>query len=298
MKRTFAALATCVAMTTHVGLTLAQPTDTLAKIKESKSITIGARESQSPFSFKTSGTGDPIGYTTEICLKVIDAIKKKLNLPSLEVKYIMMTSTNRIPLIQNGTADLDCASTTNTIARQQQVDFAPSHFVAGITAAVRKDSGIKSLADLKGKTVAAVAGSTSIQLLRAYEKAGGVDVQELFGKDTVDAFLMFTSGRAAAIVLDDVQLAALIANSRTPADYVLLKESLREEPYGIMYRKNDPQFKEIVDGTVANLMKSGEIEKIYVKWFQQPIPPTNANLNFPMSEAIRNNFKNPNSKGV
>ena len=247
---------------------------------------------------KTSGNSDPTGYTNDICLKVVEAVRKKLNLPALDVKYVMMNSTNRIPLIHNGTADLDCASTTNTVARQQQVDFAPSHFVAGITAAVRKDSGIKSLADLKGKTVATVAGSTAVQLLRVYRKTEAIEVDELPGKDTVDAFLTFTTGRAAAVVLDDIQLAALIANSRAPADYVLLKESLREEPYGIMYRKNDPQFKELVDGTVAALMKSGEIDKIYAKWFLQPIQPGNVNLNFPMTEAIRNNFKNPNSRGV
>lgn len=297
MKRTFATLVACFGLT-HFGLALAQSNDTLAKIKETRSITIGARDSQSPFSYKTSGTSDPIGYTNDICLRVVDAIKKRLNLPAIEVRYVMMNSTNRIPLIQNGTADLDCASTTNTEARQQQVDFAPSHFVAGITAAVRRDSGIKTLADLKGRTVATVSGSTSIQLLRAYERAGGVEVQEVFGKDTVDAFLSFTSGRAAAIVLDDIQLAALIANSRAPADYVLLKESLREEPYGIMYRKHDPQFKEIVDGTVAAIMKSGEIDRIYAKWFTQPIPPSNINLNFPQTESIRGNFRSPNSKGV
>lgn len=297
MNRNLTTLAAVLALAC-AGAAHAQPTDTLAKIKASHSITIGGRDSQSPFSFKTSGNSDPTGYTNDICLKVVEAIRKKLDLPTLEVKYVMMNSTNRIPLIQNGTADLDCASTTNTVARQQQVDFAPSHFVAGITAAVRKDAGIKTLADLKGKTVATVAGSTAVQLLRVYRRNEAIEVDELPGKDTVDAFLTFTSGRAAAVVLDDIQLAALIANSRTPADYVLLKESLREEPYGIMYRKNDPQFKEIVDGTVAGLMKSGEIDKIYAKWFLQPIPPGNVNLNFPMTEAIRNNFKNPNSKGV
>lgn len=282
----------------QAGLALAQTADTLAKIKENKFITIGGRDSQAPFSYKPGGVGDPTGYTNDICLKVVDAIKKKLNLPTLEVKYIMMNSTNRIPLIQNGTADLDCASTTNTVARQEQVDFAPSHFVTGITAAVRKDSGIRSFADLKGKVVAAVAGSTSIQLLRSYRKNESMDVQELYLKDTTDAFLGLTGGRAAAIVLDDVQLAALIANSRTPNEFTLLKETLREEPYGIMYRKNDPQFKEIVDGTVAGLMKSGEIEKIYAKWFMQPTPPNGVNLNFPMTDSIKSNFKNPNNKGV
>jgi glutamate/aspartate transport system substrate-binding protein len=281
-----------------IGVASAQQTDTLTKIRESKSITIGARDSQAPFSYKTTGISDPIGYTNDICLKVVEAVKKKLNMQALEVRYIMMNSANRIPLIQNGTADLDCASTTNTVARQEQVEFAPSHFVTSITVAVRKDSNIKSFADLKGKSVAAVTGSTGVQLLRAYRKTEAIEVDQLSGKDTTDAFLTFTTGRAAAIILDDVQLAALIANSRTPNEYVILKESLREEPYGIMYRKNDPQFKALVDSTLVELMKSGEISKIYSKWFTSPIPPANVNLNFPMTEAIKEIFKNPNNKGV
>jgi ABC-type amino acid transport substrate-binding protein len=272
--------------------------DTLAKIKESGVITIGARDTQLPFSYKLTGAGEPVGFTNDICLKIVDAVKAKLGLPGLQVRYTILTSTNRIPLLQNGTVDLDCATTTNTTARQQQVAFAPSHFVTNITAAVKKNSGINSLADLKGKTVATVTGSTAVQLLRGYRKTESIEVQEISGKDTADAFLLLASDRAVAYVLDDVQLAGLIATSTAPGDYKILKESLRQEPYGIMYRKDDPQFGALVDQTVLGLMKSGAVDELYAKWFTKPIPPNNVNLNFPMTEAVREVFRNPNNKGV
>jgi ABC-type amino acid transport substrate-binding protein len=272
--------------------------DTLAKIKESGVITIGARDTQLPFSYKPTGSGDPIGFTNDICMKIVDAVKAKLALPSLQVRYTILTSTNRIPLLQNGTVDLDCATTTNTTARQQQVAFAPSHFVTSITAAVKKNSGINSLTDLKGKTVATVTGSTAVQLLRGYRKTESIDVQEISGKDTADAFLLLASDRAVAYVLDDVQLAGLIATSTAPGDYKILKESLRQEPYGIMYRKDDPQFAALVDQTVLGLMRSGAADELYAKWFTKPIPPNNVNLNFPMTDAVREVFRTPNNKGV
>lgn len=290
-------LLSALALVSLCSAALAQ-NDTLAKIKESGIITIGARDTQLPFSYKPTGAGEPVGFTNDICMKIVDAVKAKLALGSLQVRYTILTSTNRIPLLQNGTVDLDCATTTNTTARQQQVGFAPSHFVTNITAAVKKNSGINSLADLKGKTVATVTGSTAIQLLRGYRKTENIDVQEISGKDTADAFLLLASDRAVAYILDDVQLAGLIATSTAPGDYKILKESLRQEPYGIMYRKDDPQFKELVDQTVAGLMKSGAVDALYSKWFTKPIPPNGVNLNFPMTEPVREVFKNPNNKGV
>ena len=280
------------------GTAAAQESPTLRKIRDSGSVQIGYRDTQIPFSYKTSGDSAPIGFTNEICLKVVDAIKAKLGLSKLEVRYTLLNSTNRIPLVQNGTVDLDCATTTNTVQRQQQVDFAPSHFVTNITAAVKKNSGIQAIADLQGKTVATVAGSTSMQLLRGFRKTENLEVQEIAGKDTADAFLLLASDRAAAYVLDDVQLAGLIANQPNAGDYRLLKDVLRQEPYGIMMRKDDPEFKAIVDQTVVAMMKSGEIDKLYAKWFMSPIPPRNVNLNFPMSDAVREAYKNPNNKGV
>lgn len=280
------------------GAASAQSGGTLQKIKESGTIQIGARESQIPFSYKLSADAAPIGFTTDICLKIVDAVKAKLGMPKVEVQYVMLNSTNRIPLLQNGTVDLDCATTTNSTQRQQQVDFAPSHFVTNITAAVKKASGINTLADLNGKNVATVAGSTSIQLLRGARKSGNIEANELPGKDTSDGFLLLSTGRADAYVLDDVQLAGMIANAPNPGDYKILKESLRQEPYGIMLRKDDPQFKALVDETVTGLMKSGAIEQLYTKWFLSPIPPKNANLNFPMTDGVREIYKNPNNKGV
>ena len=297
MKR-LCSLMVCLGAAFATTAPLAQPTDTLAKIKESGVINIGSRDTQVPFSYRVSGTGDPIGFTNDICLKIVDAVKAKLKLASLTVKYTTLTSTNRIPLIQNGTVDLDCATTTNSLVRQQQVAFAPSHFVTNVTAVVKKNSGINSLADLKGKTVATVAGSTSVQLLRVYRKTENIEVQELAGKDTADGFLLLASDRAVAYVMDDVQLAALIATSKEPGEYRLLKESLRQEPYGIMFRKDDPAFKDVVDQSVLELMKSGAIDELYAKWFTKPIPPNNINLAFPMSEAVRNAFRNPNNNGV
>ena len=213
----------------------AQSEGTLAKVKATKTITIGNRDTSLPFSYKVGDGKDPIGFTNDICLKIVDAVKQKLGLDDIAVRYTTLTSTNRIPLIQNGTADLDCATTTNTLARAEQVDFAPSHFVATITVATRKDSGIRSLADLGNKTVATVAGSTSIQLLRNYRRNENVEVREISGKDPSEAFLLMSSGRADAYVLDDVQLASMIATSGQADAFVMLKESLREEPYGIMF---------------------------------------------------------------
>ncbi len=277
----------------------AQEIDTLRKIQDSGTIVIGNRDSSIPFSYKPTGSGEPVGFSNDICLKIVDAVKAKLGLPALRVQYMLLNSTNRIPLMQNGTVDLDCATTTNSVARQQQVAFAPSHFVTNITVAVKKDSGIQSLADLGGKTVATVAGSTSMQLLRGLRRSEKMDVQEVSGKDTADAFLLLANGRAQAYVLDDVQLAGLIATAPNPGDYRILKDVvLRQEPYGIMLRKNDPAFQAVVDQAVTQLMKSGEMEKLYARWFTQPIPPSNVNLNFPMTEAVREAYRNPNSKGV
>jgi len=280
------------------GAASAQDGGTLQKIKDSGFIQIGGRDSQIPFSYKLGSDSASIGFTNDICLKIVDAVKARLGLAKLDVRYTMLNSANRIPLLQNGTVDLVCATTTNTTQRQQQVDFAPSHFVTNITAAVRKDSGINTFADLNGKNVATVTGSTSIQLLRGVRKNGAIEVHEIAGKDTSDGFLLLSSGRADAYVLDDVQLAGMIASAPNPGDYKILKESLRQEPYGIMLRKDDPQFKALVDETVTGLMKSGAIEQLYTKWFMSPIPPRNANLNFPMTDAVREIYKNPNNKGV
>ena len=288
-----------LALAALFGTAAAQDTGTLRKIKDSGVIQIGARDSQIPFSYKVDANNEPIGFTNDICLKIVEAVKAKLGLPKLEVRYTMLNSTNRIPLLQNGTVDLDCATTTNTTQRQQQVDFAPSHFVTNITAAVKKSSGINSFADLNGKTVATVSGSTSIQLLRGARKSGNFEVKELAGKDTSDGFLLLSTGRADAYVLDDVQLAGMVASAPNAGDYkILTQESLRQEPYGIMLRKNDPEFKALVDETVTGIYTSGAINQLYAKWFESPIPPKNANLHFPMTDAVLAISPNPNNADI
>jgi glutamate/aspartate transport system substrate-binding protein len=272
-------------------------TGTLKKIKETGSITIGHRESSIPFSY-LDDKQQPIGYAMDLCSRIVDAVKAELKLPDLKVNLQPVTSSNRIPLLQNGTIDLECGSTTNSTVRQEQVSFGPSYFVVNVTAAVKKSSGIKKIADLNGKTVSTTSGTTSVPLIKGYKKAGNVEVKEIYGKDHAESFLLMADDRAAAFIMDDILLAGQIANAKRPADYKILPESLRQEPYSMMLRKDDPQFKALVDKTIGGIMKSGEIEKIYAKWFTKPVPPKEINLNFPMTPAIREAFKNPNDKGV
>jgi glutamate/aspartate transport system substrate-binding protein len=219
-------------------------------------------------------------------------------MPNLKVAYQPVTSANRIPLLQNGTIDLECGSTTNSVERQKQVAFGPTFFVINVSAAVKKDSGIKTFADLNGKTVASTSGTTSIPLLRGYQKAQGIDFKEVQAKDHAESMQLVATDRAHAFIMDDILLAGQIANQQNPGAYVILSESLRTEPYGMMLRKDDPQFKALVDKAVGDVYKSGEINKIYAKWFTSSIPPRNINLKFEQTPAIKEAFTNPNDKGV
>lgn len=275
----------------------AQLTGTLQKIKDSGAITVGHRESSVPFSY-LDAQQKPIGYAMDLCAKVVDAVKSELKMPNLKVNYQAVTSQNRIPLMQNGTIDLECGSTTNSIARQQQVGFSVAYFITSVRMGVRKDSGIKDIGDLDGKPVVTTTGTTSDQLIKQNEKGKTIDVKNIYGKDHADSFLMVESGRAAAFVMDDILLAGLIASSKNPGAFAIVGPSLRDEPYAVMVRKDDAPFKAIVDKTLVGLMKSGEAEKLYNKWFTQPIPPRNVNLNFPMSPAVKAAFENPTDKGV
>jgi len=272
-------------------------TGTLKKIKETGAITIGHRESSIPFSY-LDDQQRPIGYAMDLCMKIVDAVKAELKMPDLKVNLQPVTSSNRIPLLQNGTIDLECGSTTNSVLRQQQVSFGPTYFVINVTAAVKKSSKINSLADLNGKTISTTSGTTSVPLLKTYEKTQNAEIKEIYGKDHAESFLLMADDRSAAFVMDDILLAGQIANSKNPAEYKIIPESLRQEPYSMMLRKDDPQFKAQVDKTISGVMKSGEIEKIYAKWFTSSIPPKGINMNFPMTPAIREAFKNPNDKGV
>jgi glutamate/aspartate transport system substrate-binding protein len=272
-------------------------TGTLAKIRDTGTITIGHREASIPFSY-LDDKQQAVGYAMDICARVVDAVKAELKMPNLKVVLQPVTSANRIPLLQNGSIDLECGSTTNSVERQKQVAFGPTYFVINVTAAVRKSSPIRTLADLNGRTISTTAGTTSVPLLKKYEKTGGIDVKEIYGKDHSESFLLLADDRVAAFVMDDVLLAGQIANARNPGDFRILEESLRTEPYSVMLRRDDAPFKALVDRTIGGLMKSGEIEKLYTKWFMSPIPPRNVNLNFPVSPALRDAFRNPNDRGV
>ncbi len=288
---------TVLAAATLSSVQAAELTGTLKKVKDTGSITVGYRESSIPFSY-LDNNGKPIGYAMELCGKVVDAVKVDLKMPNLKVNYAPVTSSNRIPLLENGTIDLECGSTTNSVARQKQVSFGPTYFVINVTAAVKKDSGINDFAQLAGKNIVTTSGTTAVPLLKKYEKTKDMEFREIYGKDHAESFLLMADGRAAAFVMDDILLAGQIANAKDPAAYKILPGSLRQEPYSMMLRKDDPEFKALVDKTIDGVMKSGEINKIYAKWFTSPIPPKGINLNFPETPAIKEAFAHPNDKGV
>jgi glutamate/aspartate transport system substrate-binding protein len=273
---------------------MAQATDTLAKIKASGSITEGVRES-SGLSY-TLGNGQYTGFHYDVCANIIKDLQKDLGLPKLETKYQPVTSQNRVPLVQNGTVDLECGSTTNNAARQKDVSFAITTYVEEVRIAVKANSGITSIKDLNGKTVATTTGTTSVQTLRKNERAGGIDFKELYGKDHSDSFLLLESGRADAFVMDGSILASNIAKSKSPSDYKIVGEVLSVEPIAIMIRKDDPAFKKAVDDSIKAQIKSGDLAKLWDKWFMQPIPPANVKVGLPLSDATKAAWANPNDK--
>jgi glutamate/aspartate transport system substrate-binding protein len=275
----------------------AQAQDTLKKIKDSGSVTMGVRESSGALSY-TLGDGKYAGFHVEVCSRVLADIQKQLSLAKLDVKYQPVTSQNRIPLVQNGTVDIECGSTTNNATRLKDVAFAVTTYVEEVRIAVKANSGITSIAQLNGKGVATTTGTTSVQLLRKHEKATGVDFKEVFGKDHADSFLLLESGRADAFVMDGQILAGNIAKSKAPGDYKIVGEVLSVEPIAIMFRKDDPAFKKTVDDSIVALMKSGEIAKLYDKWFVQPIPPSGTRVGLPASEATKAAWASPNDKPV
>jgi glutamate/aspartate transport system substrate-binding protein len=278
------------------GSAFAQANDTIAKVKAAGSITMGVRDSSGALSY-TLGDGKYVGYHVEICQNIIGNLEKAIG-KKLEVKYTPVTSQNRIPLVENGTVDIECGSTTNNAARQKQVSFAYTTYVEEVRIAVRANSGISSIAQLNGKNVATTTGTTSVQLLRKNEKATGVDFKEVFGKDHADSFLLLESGRADAFVMDGQILAGNIANSKNPADFKITGEVLSVEPIAIMFRKDDPAFKKLADDTIAAMAKSGALAKLYDKWFTQAIPPKNIKMGMPASEANKHAWANLNDNPV
>ncbi len=268
--------------------------DTIAKVKASGSVTMGVRDSSGALSY-TLGDGKYAGFHVEICQRILANLEKAVG-KKIEVKYLPVTSQNRLPLVQNGTVDIECGSTTNNATRQKDVAFANTTYVEEVRIAVKANSGINGIEQLNGKSVATTTGTTSVQHLRKHERAKGVDFKEVFGKDHADSFLLLESGRADAFVMDGSILAGNIANAKNPADFKIVGAVLNVEPIAIMLRKDDPAFKKLADGTIADLIKSGDMAKLWDKWFMQPIPPKNVKVGLALSESTKAAWGTPNDR--
>ena len=271
------------------GLSTATSAQTLQKISESNKITVSYRESSVPFSYLIGST-KAVGFSVELTDAIVDDVRKKLKKPNLEVATMPVTSQNRIPLLVNGTYDLECGSTTNNSTRAKDVAFATNHFYTGTRLLTKKSSNIKNYADLAKKTVASTTGTTNAQVMRKYSADKNLDMQLILGKDHDDAVLLVENDRAVAFAMDEILLYGLKANSKNPDALEVVGDSLQVEPYACMLRKDDPEFKKLVDGTIKRLVKSGEFEKMYTKWFMSPTPPKGVVLNLPMGEQLKANL--------
>ncbi|WP_324830345.1 glutamate/aspartate ABC transporter substrate-binding protein [Pseudomonas saxonica] len=274
----------------------AELTGTLKKIKESGTVTLGHRDSSIPFSYIADASGKPVGYSHDIQLAIVEGLKKQLDMPDLKVKYNLVTSQTRIPLVQNGTVDIECGSTTNNAERAQQVDFSVGIFEIGTRLLSKKDSAYKDFADLKGKNVVTTAGTTSERILKSMNADKQMGMNVISAKDHGESFQMLESGRAVAFMMDDALLAGEMAKAKKPTDWAVTGTPQSFEVYGCMVRKGDPDFKNAVDDAIVGIYKSGEINKIYEKWFTTPIPPKGLNLMFPMSDKVKELIANPNDK--
>ncbi|WP_165666595.1 glutamate/aspartate ABC transporter substrate-binding protein [Metapseudomonas otitidis] len=273
-------------------------TGTLKKIKDSGTIVLGHRDASIPFSYLGTEPGKPIGYSHDLQLKVVEAVKKELALPDLKVRYNLVTSQTRIPLVQNGTVDIECGSTTNNLERQKQVDFSVGIFEVGTRLLSKKTAGINDFADLKGKNVVTTAGTTSERLLKSMNAEKQMGMNIISAKDHGESFLMLESGRAVAFMMDDALLYGEMAKAKKPDDWVVTGQPQSYEIYGCMVRKGDEAFKKVVDKAIADVFASGEINGIYDTWFTQPIPPKNLNLNFPMSDELKKLIATPTDKSA
>ena len=297
MKRLAVLIATLFAAGALAGAANAQPlTGTLKKIKDSGTITIGHRDTSIPFSYYDDKQ-QVVGHAVDICMRIVDAIKANLKMAKIDIKYNPVTSATRIPLMANGTIDLECGSTTNNLERQKQVAFTITHFVTANRYVAKKSSNIKSLNDLKGKTIVSTSGTTNIKWATEENAKRNLGMNIIAAKDHAESFLTVDTGRAAAFFMDDILLYSLVATSRNPGDWAIGSEAYTVEPYGIMLRRDDPAFKKVVDGAVSSLYKSGQIKAIYEKWFLKPIPPKGVNLNVPMSAPFKKVVANPTDSG-
>ncbi len=277
------------------GSAFAQANDTLAKIKASGSVTMGVRESSGALAY-TLGDGKYVGFHTEMAEHILADIQKQLGLAKLDIKRQPVTSQNRIPLVTNGTVDLECGSTTNDANRQKDVAFAMTTYVEEVRIATKANSGITGIKDLNGKTVATTTGTTSVQTLRKNKRAEGINFKDVLGKDHADSFLLLETGRADAFVMDGSILAGNISKAKNPADFKIVGEVLSVEPIACMMRKDDPAFKKAVDDSIKRQIADGSLAKSYDKWFMQPIPPANTKVGLPLSEATKNAWAHPNDK--
>src|SRR3954470_3724302 len=291
-----AALALALAGLTASGAQAQELTGTLKKIKETGTITLGHRDSSVPFSYYDDKQ-QVVGYAAELCYKIADAVKAALKDDNIQVKRTPVTSATRIPLIANGTVDLECGSTTNNLDRQKQVSFTITHFVTANRFVSKKAANLKTVDDLKGKTVVSTSGTTNIKQITEIGAQKGLGLNILAAKDHAEAFLMVETGRAAAFVMDDILLYSLVAGSKSPQDYVISADALSVEPYGIMLRREDPAFKKVVDEAMVATYRSGAINGIYDKWFLKPIPPKGINLNVPVSDAFKKVIASPTDSG-
>jgi glutamate/aspartate transport system substrate-binding protein len=279
------------------GPALAQElTGTLKKIKETGAITLGHRESSVPFSYYDDKQ-QVVGYAMDLCYKIVDGVKSDLKLGKLDAKLNPVTSATRIPLMANGTIDLECGSTTNNLERQKQVSFTITHFVTANRFVSKKSANLKTVDDLKGKTVVSTSGTTNIKQITEIGAQKGLNLNILAAKDHAEAFLMVETGRAAAFVMDDILLFSLVAASKSPQDYVISTDALSVEPYGIMLRREDAPFKKVVDESIIATYRGGAINAIYDKWFQKPIPPRGLNLSVPMGDAFKKVIASPTDSG-
>ena len=292
MKKNLLAIAV---MALAAGSAFAQANDTLAKIKSTGSVTIGVRESSGAPAY-TLGDGKYVGFHTEMAEHILADIQKQLGLAKLDIKRQPVTSQNRIPLVTNGTVDLECGSTTNDANRQKDVAFAMTTYVEEVRIATKANSGITGIKDLNGKTVATTTGTTSVQTLRKNKRAEGINFKDVLGKDHADSFLLLETGRADAFVMDGSILAGNISKAKNPADFKIVGEVLSVEPIACMMRKDDPAFKKAVDDSIKRQIADGSLAKSYDKWFMQPIPPANTKVGLPLSEATKNAWAHPNDK--
>jgi glutamate/aspartate transport system substrate-binding protein len=271
-------------------------TGTLDKVKSSGSITIGHRDASIPFSYYDDKQ-QPIGYAMDLCYRIVDAVRAHLKMPKIDIKYQLVTSANRIPLMANGTIDLECGSTTNNLDRQKQVWFTITHFVTANRFVAKRGANLRKLDDLKGKTVVSTAGTTNIKQITELNAQKNLGASIVSANGHAEAFLMVETGRAAAFVMDDILLYSLVATSKTPGEYEISADALSVEPYGIMVRKDDAAFKKVVDAAMVNTYKSGAINGIYSKWFLTAVPPKGVNLNVPMGAAFKKVIASPTDSG-